>query len=266
VASPLDRVRKYEESRAARNHDEAQYFANVENIDAAVGRLLAALDKLKLGDNTLVIFTSDNGPETLNRYRGSQRSYGRPGPLRGMKLHVHEAGYRVAGIMRWPQRITGGQVSDEPVCSLDFLPTFCKVAGVDVTEDLVLDGANFLPALEGRDIPRQRPLFWFYYNALNEAKVAMIDSDWKILAQLEDPENPRQALPQLSHINAANEARVRGAGLMEFELYDLSADTSEANNLADTNPDQLARLRRKLEARYRDVLNTQHIWPVVNTP
>ena len=91
-----------------REHDEAQYFANVENLDNATGRLVDAIDELGYRDNTLIIFTSDNGPETLDRYRTANRSFGVSGPLRGMKLHTYEAGYRVAGIMRWPLRIKPG--------------------------------------------------------------------------------------------------------------------------------------------------------------
>lgn len=265
VASPADLVAKYEASGKARNHDEAQFFANVENVDAAVGRLLAALDTLGTRDNTLVVFTSDNGPETLKRYRGAERSYGRPGPLRGMKLHTHEAGYRVAGIVRWLGHIDPGQVSDMPVCSLDFLPTFCALAGAEIPQGLVLDGANLLPVLEGNPVQRERPLFWFYYNALNEAKVALIDDGWKILAQLEDPQSPGQRLPNLEHVNAANEARVKGAGLMNFELYQLADDIGEARDLTAQEPERLARMQAKLEVRYQEVRDTQHIWPVVTT-
>lgn len=264
VASPPDLVRQYEQSGAARNHDEAQYFANVENLDAAVGRVRTSLDERGLAENTLLIFTSDNGPETLKRYSGAHRSYGRPGLLRGMKLHTHEAGYRVAGLMRWPQRIAPEQVCDIPVCSLDFLPTFCALARVGLPEERVLDGANFLPVLEGKPIPRERPLFWFYYNALNEAKVALIDGGWKILAQLEDPEHLGQRLPNIQHVNGTNAARVRGARLMNFELYRLDRDPSEARNLATEVPGRLALLRQKLESRYQEVVTAQHVWPVVH--
>ncbi len=99
VASPKDLVDGYRD--VARTDDEAQYFANVANVDSAVGKLLQGLDHLGRSNNTLIIFTSDNGPETLNRYRSANRSYGRPDPLRGMKLHTTDAGFRVAGILNW---------------------------------------------------------------------------------------------------------------------------------------------------------------------
>src|SRR5262249_48953055 len=87
IASPPDLVKSYP---AAKNEDQAQYFANVTNMDLAVGRLLKTLDDLGTADNTVVLFTSDNGPETLNRYKTARRSYGSPGPLRGMKLWLFE--------------------------------------------------------------------------------------------------------------------------------------------------------------------------------
>ncbi len=100
VMSPPELVAGY--SKVARNEDEAQYFANVENVDRAVGDVLDALDRLQVADNTLVLFTSDNGPETLKRYPAGKRSYGSPGPLRGMKLWTTDGGFRVPGIVRWP--------------------------------------------------------------------------------------------------------------------------------------------------------------------
>lgn len=98
VASPPDLVAKYR--KISRNEDQAQYFFNVENMDRAVGRLMTELKQLKKHENTLVIFTSDNGPETLKRYSGAGRSYGTPGPFWGMKLWTTAAGSRVPGIMR----------------------------------------------------------------------------------------------------------------------------------------------------------------------
>ena len=129
VASPPDLVDQYAD--VAKTPDQAQFFANVANVDAAVGRLVDGLNQTGRRDNTLIIFTSDNGPETLNRYRGAQRSYGQPGPLRGMKLHTTDAGFRVAGIVNWKGHVTAGQTVSTPVSSLDFLPTFCRLAGVD---------------------------------------------------------------------------------------------------------------------------------------
>jgi arylsulfatase A len=100
------------------NVDRRHYLADVTQMDAAVGKLMAYLDEHGLRDNTLVFFSSDNGPETLNIYPSAKRCYGSAGPLRGRKLQVTEGGYRVPGILRWPGRVAAGTVLSEPVCSV----------------------------------------------------------------------------------------------------------------------------------------------------
>ncbi len=256
VASPAPLVKKYEKA-GARNHDEAQYFANVENLDAATGKLLRALNDLGYGDNTLIIFTSDNGPETLKRYRGAGRSYGSSGILRGMKLHTHEAGYRVAGIMRWPDRIQPGQVSDAVVCSLDFLPTFARLGKAQVPENLLLDGANFLPALNGGTVERERPLMWVYYRAFTEDRkylpsIAMRDGRLKFRAMIE-------GMRGLDQVDEANLAEVRKGKLGRFEIYDLITDPGEKVNL----PNNDTKWQKRLWKQYSEAMKTFHVWPAI---
>ncbi len=251
VASPANLVAKYKQ--AAETDDEAQYFANVENLDLAAGKVLTELGALGYRDNTLVIFTSDNGPETLNRYRTANRSYGVPGPLRGMKLHTHEAGYRVAGIVRWPEKVKPGQVSKIPVSSLDFLPTFCKLAGTRPPNGLELDGADFSPALTGKPVARKKPLAWCYYNALNDARVSLRDGDWKILGRLKD-------LGRKDHLTVADEILIRSTPFDAFELYNLGQDIGEADDrLADPEA-PLAAMAKKLETYYQRLVDDQVYW------
>ena len=219
VASPKKMVDEYE--GVAKNVDQAHYFANVTNLDAAVGKLMKALNAMKLDENTLIVFTSDNGPETLLRYgRGSRRSFGSPKPLRGMKLWTTDAGFRVAGIMHWPARIKAGQVISQPVSALDFLPTFCELAGTKPPEGLALDGASFLPALENKPITRKKPLVWVYYNALNRRRVAMRYGNWKVLAKLD--------IGKLNKVDARNVAQIKGATLSDFQVFDISKDIGKA--------------------------------------
>lgn len=253
VASPPELVEQY--TSLARDEDEAHYFANVANVDAAVGRLLEGLDRTQRRDNTLVIFTSDNGPETLDRYPGARRSYGTPGPLRGMKLHTTEAGFRVAGIMNWPARIEAGRTVSTPVSSLDFLPTFCELAKVDPPSDRVLDGTSFLPVLEGRPIDRQRPLLWAYYNAINEARVAMRHGKWKVLAKLDGGQ-----LDKFQNVTTDSMPRVRDAKLTDIEIYDLSVDLHEDKNLVNSDPQRARQLTELVRQQYRELLADSHAW------
>ena len=251
VASPKKMVDQYD--GVAKNVDQAHYFANVTNLDAAVGKLMKALMSMELDENTLIVFTSDNGPETLLRYgRGSRRSFGSPKPLRGMKLWTTEAGFRVAGIMHWPARIKPGQVSSQPVSALDFLPTFCELAGTQPSKDLALDGASFLPALENKPITRKKPLVWVYYNALNKRRVAMRDGNWKVLAKLN--------IGKLNKVDARNEAQIKGATLSDFQMFDLSKDIGEIEDLSRSHPEKLIKLKQRLETHYKELVNGSHVW------
>jgi arylsulfatase A len=250
VASPKELVDHYLPS--AKNEDQAQYFANVGNVDLAVGRLMGALKELKVDENTLVVFTADNGPETLNRYRRAWRSYGRATPLRGMKLWTTDAGFRVAGIMRWPARIQAGQVVNHPVSSLDFLPTFCELAGATPPTDLDLDGTSFLPALENKSPVRSKPLLWIFYNSLNERQVAMRDGDWKVLAKLN--------IDKCVNVTTDNEPEVKAAELSDFQIFQITEDIGESKDLSSSMPEKLAELSQRLTTHYQDLIEGSHVW------
>ena len=251
VASPEALVKGYAD--VAKTREEAEYFANVENVDAAVGRILKSLKDSGKDKNTLVIFTSDNGPETLRRYRGAGRSYGRPTPLRGMKLWTTEAGFRVVGIAKWPGRIASGQVVDTPVSSLDFFPIFCGFAGQPVPGNL--DGANSWAAFNGKSVDRKKPLVWGYFNAINEHRVAMRHGDWKVLAKLDGG-----SFGKLTNVNSANAAAVRGAELTDIEIYNVVSDISEQDNLASKKPEKLAELTEILNRSWAELVADSHVW------
>jgi len=189
-------------------------------MDHEFGRLMETLDGMGLREKTFVMFTSDNGPETLNRYRGAHRSFGSAGPLRGMKLHIYEGGIRVPGIIRWPGKVKQGVVCREPVNGTDILPTLCAMAGVKVPTDRPIDGTSMLPIFEGKKLKRKVPLYWRFDRALSRPfTVAMRQGDWKILADNE---------------------------MTKFELYNLREDTAEKHDLSERQPKQLAAMKKKL--------------------
>ncbi len=203
------------------------YYGNVAQTDHAFGTLMDSLRESGLEDDTLVLFTSDNGPETLKRYPGAHRSYGTPGPLRAMKLHLYEGGIRVPAIVRWPGQIQAGTESATPVSGVDVLPTLCSLAGAAAPTDRSLDGADISPLFQGEAVPRATPLYWRYDLALSVPyTVAIRDGDWKLLAD-------------------GDRAR--------FELYNLREDPKEEHELSAAQPEQLARLRARLEAVHEDV-------------
>jgi len=209
IATPNDYVNMYSHVDVPTKR---VYYGNVTQMDYEVGRLVKALEVMQLSDKTFVMFTSDNGPETLLRYRGAKYSHGSPGPLRGMKLHMYEGGIRVPGIIRWPGHTKPGQVCREPVNGTDVLPTFCDIAGVKVPRDRAIDGASMMPIFRGKPVKRDIPLYWRYDRALGRPKVAMRQGNWKLLGY---------------------------QGLEKFELYNLESDLSETTDLAAKEPDRL---------------------------
>ena len=128
----------------------ARIFAMVENIDQNVGRLLDRLDVLDIADDTIVIFLTDNGPNTL-RYVGD---------LRGMKSHVHGGGIRTSFFVRWPARVEAGRQIDTMAAHIDVMPTLLEATGVEPPSGVTIDGVSFAPELEGRTNDRaDRALF-----------------------------------------------------------------------------------------------------------
>ena len=242
VASPPELVEKY--TAVFVDPDQAQFFANVHNVDLAVGRLLEKLDQLKVRDNTLIVFSSDNGPETLRRYKAGNRSWGRTGILRGVKLHTYDGGYHVAGIMYWPAGIKNPHTDRSVTSSLDLLPTVCELAGAIPPTERTLDGISLVALLKSGEMPeRTKPLVWTYYNAINDAKVAMRIGPWKVLARLNSGTFPRYENLTPQRLQEAKEAT-----LTDFEIYKLSEDPGETLNLSGRGLENEVQLKQQLES------------------
>ncbi len=152
------------------------HHGNITQMDAAFGRLMAALDQQNLRDETLVVFTSDNGPAIT-----AIHPYGSAGPLRSKKGFLYEGGIRVPGMIRWPGRIEPGRESDEPICGVDWLPTLCAVTGIQPPEDRKIDGSDIRPLFDGRPVKRKTPLYWQFDYVQSGPQVAMREGDWKIV-------------------------------------------------------------------------------------
>jgi arylsulfatase A len=254
VASPPELVEQY--TGVTWHPDQAQYFANVHNVDLAVGKVVQTLQKLGVRDNTLIAFTSDNGPETLKRYRSANRSWGNTAHLRGMKLHTHDGGFHVAGIVNWPGGIKPGQVVDTPASALDLLPTACALADVPVPVHRSLDGVNLASLfITGQAPARKKPLVWAYYNGINAARVAMRHGQWKVLACLNGG-----SFPKRQNLTPTGLAEAKSARLTDFEIYDISADPGELSNLAGHDCAQQAELIARITSGYDELVNDSPAW------
>jgi arylsulfatase B len=189
------------------------FAAMVANLDNSFGRVLDALRRHKLDQNTLIIFFSDNGGPTRELTSSNA-------PLREGKGHVYEGGLRIPFLLQWSGRVPAGKLYDHPVISLDVVPTALAAAGAAARLPGNLDGVNLLPYLDGTsDGPPHETLFWRY-----GGRAALRSGSWKLVRE---PPRGRQTAP--------------------FELYNLSADIGEKTNLAASRPD----LVKRLEAQWR---------------
>lgn len=260
VASPPELVELYQS--VTWHPDQAQYYANVHNVDLAVGEVIAALDELGVRDNTLIVFTADNGPETLNRYRTANRSWGTTAHLRGMKLHTHDGGFHVAGIFNWPKGIQPGQIVDTPASALDLLPTACELAATPVPEERRLDGMSLASFFATGTMPeRTRPFVWAYYNGINDARVAMRHGPWKVLARLNGGKFPKR-----ENLTPETLAEAQAATLTDFEIYNVAADPGETLNLTDRGLTEQPDLIAKINAGYKDLVSDSPAWTPQKQP
>jgi arylsulfatase A-like enzyme len=204
----------------------------VEEFDFHTGRLLDTVDALGLRENTLVIYTTDNGPWNQPAYTNNKKGHpvgsvfwGAAGPLRDGKGSCYEAGSRAPCIVRWPGRVPGNTLSDAIFATVDFMPTFASLTGYTVPAERVIDGVDQTILLFGQNAKGSRDTFFYQGNGVRKGK-------WKYLrAQHQVP----------------NYARDLKRKEVE-ELYDLDTDIGETTNLAKQYPEKVKELRQLLEA------------------
>ena len=227
------------------------HHANISQMDHACGRLLATLDELGVANDTIVWFTSDNGPE-----RTKWHNTGSTGGLREYKGNMYEGGIRVPGIVRWPRHVAPGSTSDTPVCGTDFQPTAAAIAGVEAPADRTLDGMNIALLLEGKPLARTRPLYWQFNYAHTRPRLALRDGDWKLISTLD------KLPPRGVNITETTNDILKHAEPAEFELYNLRDDIGETTNLAEREPAKLASMTAALKEYFYDVRRETPTWPL----
>lgn len=218
------------------------YAGMIQSVDENVGRLLKKLDDLKLTDNTLVVFTSDNGGLSSRKYRRihmkdvkvpwEQGSYPTSNaPLRCGKSWIFEGGIRVPTIIKWPKKIQPGSRCDVPITSVDFFPTFLQAAKLPLRPKDHMDGESIIPLLVGNKKSFKRDTIYFHYPHYEEALgtfpgSAIRSGKWKLI-----------------HWYEGN----------RIELYDLDKDIGEKTNLAKQQPKRTAEMLKKLNAWRKEV-------------
>ena len=200
------------------------YGDTIEEIDWSVGEIMKTLRENNLDENTLVIYTSDNGPWKLKEGRG-----GSAYPLRGYKFQTYEGGMRVPCIMSWKGKIPSGTVCDEIGATIDLLPTFANLAGAKIPDDRIIDGKNIWPIISGKEGALSPHDIYYYYkgNRLESAR----QGKWKI--------------------------RRSGKKSQSVELYNLEDDISESKNLSPKNPELIEVMLKKMDEFDKDLKLSQ---------
>lgn len=213
MEAPEELVEKYKD-RPLKGYRDHRYAAMIEAMDVAIGRVLKSLDDMGIAEETLVVFTSDNGP-----FGG----VGDARPLRADKGHLYDGGIRVPLIVQWKGKIEAGSVNPTPVILTDFFPTLLATAGVEPDAKTPLDGENLLPILTGKGELKRKAIHWHYPNYAwhrsNRLGSAIREGDYKLLEFFDDD---------------------------SVQLYNVREDIGEKDDLAKTKPKLAARLRADL--------------------
>lgn len=214
MACPPEGEALYDGVPKGRFQKNQKYAGMVSHMDQSIKTVLDKLDELGISENTVVIFTSDNGG--LKNLTSNQ-------PFRGGKGDLYEGGIRVPLIVRWPGRIESGAVCNSPMISTDYFPTFLELAGLDLMPEAHVDGRSMLPLLEGKKAD-PRTLVWHFPHR-NEPCSAVMEGDWKLVHLI-----------------------VSGT----HQLFNLAADPEEKNDLSSAHPERTERLAKMLEAHLQD--------------
>ncbi len=204
------------------------FCASLTDLDAQIGRLMGALDEMGITDNTIIFFSSDNGPEDYRIGNAANAGVGSTGPLRARKRSMYEGGIRTFGLLRWPGRVAAGRVDNTSVMSsVDWLPTVCKLAGVNVPDAVQLDGEDMSDIWFGASRPRHKPLYWEWLFMVSGGgqyqppTLAVRDGDWKLF---------------MNHDGS------------HAELFDIPKDPAETRDVAAEHPEVVNELSAKLSA------------------
>ncbi|MHC4432478.1 MAG: sulfatase family protein [Planctomycetota bacterium] len=202
------------------------YYASVSDLDHQVGRLVRRIDELGLAENTVIAFSSDNGPEDFDIRNAVHSGIGDAGPFRGRKRSIYEGGIRMPFIVRWTSRTPAGRVDDKSVIAgVDWLPTVCSLASVKLPAGFNPDGEDMSQAILGRPQARSKPLMWEWRFRIfgdmvhRSPMLATRHGKWKLLM---NPDRSR------------------------IELYDIVSDPTELDNVADQNPEVVRELSERL--------------------
>ena len=233
VRRTLDKWDRWKWQEVSKDERIAKYRGMTLPIDEGIGELRRTLIELGIAENTLVLFFSDNGP--AGDFPSGSKA------LRGAKGSVYEGGHKVPAIAWWPGRIKAGAESDEPLISLDVMPTLLKLADAPLPAQ-PLDGVDLSPVILGNETLAPRPLYWASLSNRGSRSEAMRDGEWKLIVN-----HPR--------------ARPGTFENEKTELYHLASDPSETTNVAAQHPDRTSSMLAQLKDWYANTQRTATAQP-----
>ncbi len=233
--------------RLSKDYDRAIYAAMIEQLDISTGRVLDALEEANLVENTLVIFTSDNGGTSRHTC-----NY----PLKAGKGTFYEGGIRTPFVARWPEVIQPGSHSDIPINGIDLMPTFAEMASVAPPSSQPVDGLSIMPILRGEEetFDSERPMFFHFPLYLGGG-----DED-QVLPVHQGQANYWRAVPSTTMIRG-NYKLIYYYEYDRYELFNLAEDISEQHDLAETESETAKEMLREMRAWVRDTQAPVPIWP-----
>ncbi|EPR67642.1 sulfatase [Cyclobacterium qasimii] len=238
VAAPEALLNKH------RNTDLPAYYGAIENMDAAIGKVLAALESQGLTKETLIVFMSDNGS-----YRGNN---GSNGELTQGKTTLWEGGIRVPGIFSWPGVIAEGSIENRPAGVVDIFPTIKAIVEEKTDPKIVIDGSSLLPIFTAQEFEREKPLYWFYPPS---RPVAAIRKDqWNLIA------DPELAIPRGNMFKEEYIGLIKETKLQNFRLFNLRNDPKQTKDVSAENPEVFENMKREMIQLHEEIVAEAIDW------
>jgi arylsulfatase A len=239
-----------------------EYYGTVTQLDNAFSKLLDAVNEEGLRENTLIIFTSDNGPEhpvTVEESLGlwydpiREKCFGTPGIYRGMKRYPWDGGHRVPGIVRWPGRIPANSVSDKLFNGTDIAPVLCDLAGIEMPSDRAVDGVNAFNAFLDRETERELNCFWIFPTHedthFRMPHLAMREGNYTLVGWFPGKSDNqgyvewmKQSVPE------------------RFELFDLKKDPGQQNDLSGKEEELMDKMIPRMLEQWTEIRDEGPIW------
>ena len=233
---------------------QAKYYACVENMDQHIGKIVQYLKEQNIDKETLIIFTSDNGPDTNRAYKGRNQAAGSAGDFKGRKRWLLEGGIRMPTFMWMPGKLPAGKVISNEISHLDFLPTISDLCEAKLPSKK-LDGESILPILNRKKWQRTKSLHWHLYCSVSGPNSVLRKGKWVLTAEWTG-EKAGGRFDPIKHGKFIKESKLKN-----FNLYNIENDPGQNKDLKNSFPELFITLKKELSELHREVTSESPLWP-----